>query len=121
MKSINDIINEKFKISKNTKITDSDIIETKRGNTLWTEIQNEIDKNAGYQSYDFSDGQTKYKYGILIIEDDFVAIEGFNSPEDLEELFNTDPKLSMYDDLVKMKVFDVDDNPDGNGKIIRVW
>ena len=83
-------------------------------------VQNESDKNAAYETYDFSEQIDKYKKGFICISkigDNSIVIEAINSGKDLANLVVGDD--NAYDYLDKIEVLHRYETRDEI--IIRIW
>ncbi len=90
--------------------------------SLFGEIQNEIEKNAAYQSFDYSAGSKKYKNGFMMYNKDqeFVSIVAFNKYTDLNELFGNDIDYKALESLKPGEYSDIDEH-DSICKYIKIW
>lgn len=121
MKSINNLINEKLKLNKDIKVSqdkDEEFYE-KTSTDLLAEVQNVVDKNGEYHTYDYSEGKKKFNKGFIYFSKDqeFLGIQGFNDTEDFEDLLGVDK--GTYSELDSLKIgndTEIDDT-----KIIRIW
>ena len=83
-------------------------------------VQNEDDKNAAYETYDFSEMTDKYKKGFVCISkmgDNSIVIEAINSGKDLANLVLGDDHA--YDYLDQIELFHKYETNDEI--IIRIW
>ena len=90
--------------------------------SLFGEVQNEIDKNAAYQSFDYSAGSKKYKKGFITFNKDqeFISIVAFNKYTDLNELFGNDVDYKELDSLKIAEYSDIDEQSSIT-KYTRIW
>jgi len=111
MQSINNFLCEKFKInSQDLKHIHS---------SLFSEIQNEICDEGEYHTFDFNEGQKKYKKGFLFFcpGDDFFGIEGYNDINKYIEERSMDE--DEYNEIDKLKINESCDL--GAVQYIRIW
>ena len=121
MNSINNFIIEKLKINSKSKIgndKDEEFYE-KTSTNLYSEVQNNIDKDGEYHTYSFEDGRKKFKMGFIYINssDEFIGIQAFNKSSEFENLLNVDS--GTYEELDDLEIGDetkIDDC-----RIIRIW
>ena len=92
---------------------------------LFSEVQNEIDNKKGeYHSYDFSDGQKKYKKGFLTFNehDEFFGIVAFNSAKEFAEMMNADEDAyKQYDNIKVGGCIDWGEQNGTTSQILRIW
>ena len=91
---------------------------------LFSEVQHEIDTKGEYHSYDFSEGQKKYKKGFLKFNehDEFFAIIAFNSYKEFAEMMNTDEDAyKQYDNVKIGGCMDWGEQDGTTSQILRIW
>lgn len=92
---------------------------------LFSEIHNKVDNKKGeYHSYDFSDGQKKYKKGFLIfnVQGGFFGIVGFNSVKEFAEMMNDDEdEYKQYDNIKVGGCIDWGEQNGTTSQILRIW
>ena len=113
-------LTEALKINSKSKVNkDEEFYE--KSSEIWNEVQNEIEANAAYRTYDFSDGMKKYKKGFIYFAGDgeFISIEAFNNTDDLDDLFNVEP--GYYKDMDDLEIGEYSDKDPDGGKILRIW
>jgi len=116
----NNQIQEKLKVNSKSKISDKDEeFYEKTSTNLYNEIQNEINKDGEYHTYNFEDGQKKFKKGFIYINssDDFFGIQAFNKSSEFENLLGVE--AGEYEELDDLEIGD-ETEIDGS-KIIRIW
>lgn len=86
---------------------------------LFSEIQNEVGKGGEYHTYNFQDGQKKFKKGFIYINssDDFFGIQALNTSKEYEDF--TGVEEGLYSELDNLKVGETTEID--NSKIIRIW
>ena len=91
---------------------------------LFSEIQNEVDKKGEYHSYDFSDGQKKYKKGFLTFneQDEFFGIVAFNNAKEFAEMMGADEDAyKQYDNVKVGGCMDWGEQNGTTSQILRIW
>ena len=108
MKTINDYISE-----------DSNGMIQEAKNGLWTEVQNQSEKEGEYHTYSYEDGEKKFKKGFIYIntDDEFAGIQAMNSAKEYEDFLGVDE--GQYKELDKMGIGDSTEIDDC--MIIRIW
>lgn len=91
---------------------------------LFSEIQNEVNKNGEYHTYSIEDGKKKFKKGFLTFNEDgdFFTVTAFNSAKEFAEMLNADE--DVYDKYDNVDVGDCIEWSDTDGtttKILRIW
>lgn len=93
---------------------------------LVSEVQNEFDKDYAYQTFKYSDGQKKYKYGFLVFdcEQEFYSITAFNEDSEDAENFATQYDRDL-EELEELEIGDsLEDHTHGDNYIYiitRIW
>lgn len=70
---------------------------------FYSEVQNEVSKNAEYHTLALDDAARKYKKGFVCVLDNSIAVslEGWNSSEEFENMLGVEPgtfsKLDMLE------------------------
>ena len=91
---------------------------------LFSEVQNEVGKNAEYHTFNIIDGQKKFKKGFLTFNEDgdFFTITAFNNPKDLAELIGADEDTyKQYDNIKIGGCGPVGDNDGTETQVLRIW
>jgi len=91
---------------------------------LWNECQNEVTHAGEYHTYEYSEGQKKFRMGFIIFNQqaEFVSVIGFDDSVEFADMMGS-PE-DTYEALDDMEIGDsiVLDDTDGTvGKIIRIW
>jgi len=91
---------------------------------LFTEVQNEVDKNGEYHSFAYSDGQKKFKKGFLTFNenDGFFGIVAFNSVKEFAEMMNAnEDAYKQYDNIKVGGCIDWGEQNGTTSQILRIW
>lgn len=99
------------------------IVESKV-ESLLSEVQNESDKNAEYHTFDFTNGQKKFKKGFLTFNEDgeFITLTCFNTSKDFEELIGTEEGLyKEYDEIKVGECSTLNSNDGSKDQVLRIW
>jgi len=124
MKGINNFLNEGIKLSSKSKINVKDEEFYEKHSELWSETQNEIEPDAAYRTYNYSDGLKKYKKGFITFNQDneFATITAFNDVKDLIDLLGANKEdYEEYNEIEIGEVGEIYDNRSNAIKIIRIW
>ena len=92
--------------------------------SLFSEVQNEIDKNGEYHTYNIKDGQKKFKKGFLsfIKNGEFFTITAFNSAKEFAEMLGADKDAyNQYDNVKVGGCMDWGENDGSTSQILRIW
>lgn len=93
---------------------------------LVSEVQNEYGKDYAYQTFNYKDGQKKYKFGFLVFnnESEFYAITAFNEDSEDAESFVEQYNIDL-EELLELKVGEtIGDTSHGSNyvfAITRIW
>ena len=91
---------------------------------LFSEVQNEIEKNAEYHSFTYYDGKKIFNKGFLTFneEGEFFGIVAFNTSKEFAEMMNADEDTYKEYDSVKVgEYFEFKEQDGATAKIIRIW
>jgi hypothetical protein len=86
---------------------------------LFSEVQNDITKMGEYHTYDYTDGEKKYKRGFLYFNDDqgFFGIEAFNSADEFADMLGVEVKEYKQLDSIEIgETVEIE-----KSKIMRIW
>ena len=97
--------------------------ESKTENSLFSEVQNEINDKAAYRTLNFSTGQKKYKNGFINFNKDgeFVAFIGFNTIEDYVDLLNTENLFDKLDGIDVGNTVELEDTDGSKSIYLKIW
>jgi len=95
------------------------LINENKNNNLFSEVQNEVGKGGEYHTYNFQDGQKKFKKGFIYVNasDDFFGVQGLNNAKEYEEFVGVEEGL--YSELDNLKIGETTEID--NSTIIRIW
>ena len=91
---------------------------------LWNECQNEVTQTGEYHTYEYSEGQKKFKKGFIIFNKsgEFVSVIGFNNSHEFAEMMGSPTdSYEPLDDLEIGGTIVLEDTDGSDGKIIRIW
>ena len=91
---------------------------------LFSETQNEVDKNGEYHTYTITDGKKKFKKGFLTFnnEGEFFTITAFNSAKEFAEMMNADEDAyKQYDNVKVGGCIDWGEQDGTTSQILRIW
>lgn len=91
---------------------------------LFSEVQNEIEKNGEYHTFDISDGQKKFKKGFLTFNKDgnFFTITAFNNVKEFAEMLGADEDVyHKYDNVKVGGCIEWGDTDGTTTQILRIW
>lgn len=100
------------------------IYESSSHNNLYSEVQNEIDKNGEYHTYSIENGQKKFKRGFLTFNEDgdFFTVTAFNSAKEFAEMMNVDEDAyKQYDNVKVGGCIDWGEQDGSTTQILRIW
>ena len=126
MQTLNDFISEKLKVNSKSKISrnkDEEFYE-KTSTDLLVEIQNEIDKDGEYHTYEIEDGKKKFKKGFITFNQDqeYVTITAFNSAEDFAKMLGADEDFyEHYEDIKVGGCIEWGEKDGTTTNIMRIW
>lgn len=94
-------------------------------NEFVSQVQNEIGKEGGYQTFNISNGKKKYKKGFICFNEDneFVSFMAYNSIEEYREFMNLNEE-DFFKDIDKLKVhesFNHNHSESGPETYLRIW
>ena len=122
MKTINNFIQEKLRITSNTKIIDNDNIFEKCSD-LFDEIQNEKSEEGEYHTFNIK-GYKKYNKGFLTFNKngEFFTITAFNSAKEFADMMNADEDTyKQYDNVKVGGCIDLGEQDGSISQILRIW
>lgn len=124
MKTVNNFIHEKLKISSNTKINkDNDSNNVfERCSDLFDEVQNEESEEGEYHTFNIK-GNKKYKKGFICFNEsgEFFSITCYNEPMDFADSLGWDGDFfEKYDNLEVGDTIQTSTS-DGLEQVMRIW
>jgi len=125
MNTINNFIIEKLKVNSKSKVFDKDEeFYEKTSTDLSVEIQNEVDKDGEYHTYNFKDGKKKFKKGFLTFNKDneFFTITAFNNAKDFAEMLDAyEDEYDSYENINVGECIDYEEHDGSTSQILRIW
>lgn len=100
-------------------------INESKSNEFVSQVQNEIGKEGGYQTFDFMNGKNKYKKGFVCLNEDneFVSFMAYNKINEYCEFLNIEEE-DFHNDIDNLKVhetFSHKHKTSGNETYLRIW
>ena len=91
---------------------------------LYSETQNEVDKNGEYHTYTITDGKKKFKKGFLTFNDEgeFFTITAFNTAKEFAEMLGADEDTyNQYNNIKVGGCIEWGDTDGTTTQILRIW
>ena len=100
------------------------LINEGKASELFSEVQNEEEKNAEYHTFNISKGKKKFKKGFLTFneENEFFTITAFNDLDDLVDMLGGNKEdYEEYDEIEIGEAGESNDNDNTISQILRIW